>query len=29
VLADVRMRDGSARHDPLRLAAVYAELMDL
>lgn len=29
VLADVRMRDGSARHDPLRLAAVYADVMGL
>jgi uncharacterized cofD-like protein len=27
VVADVRMRDGSPRHDPHRLAAVYAELM--
>ncbi len=29
VIADVRMRDGSARHDPLKLASVYAEVMDL
>ena len=29
VLSDVRMRDGSARHDPLKLAAVYAGVMDL
>lgn len=29
VVADVRMRDGSARHDPLKLAAVYAGVMDL
>lgn len=29
VVADVRMRDGSARHDPLKLAAAYAALMDL
>ncbi|NIH57487.1 putative cofD-like protein [Brooklawnia cerclae] len=27
VVADLRMRDGSARHDPLRLASVYRELM--
>lgn len=27
VLADVAMPDGTARHDPLRLAAVYRELM--
>jgi len=29
VVADVRARDGSARHDPLKLAAAYAGLMDL
>lgn len=29
VVSDVRMRDGSARHDPLKLAAVYAGVMDL
>jgi len=29
VVADVRMRDGSARHDPLKLAAEYAGLMEL
>ncbi|MEA4942980.1 MAG: uridine diphosphate-N-acetylglucosamine-binding protein YvcK [Propionicimonas sp.] len=29
VVADVRMRDGSARHDPLKLAAAYAEVMEL
>ena len=28
-IADVRMRDGSARHDPLKLATVYAGVMDL
>lgn len=27
VVADLRMRDGSARHDPLRLASVYREIM--
>lgn len=27
VLADVAMHDGTARHDPLRLGSVYAELM--
>lgn len=27
VVDDVRMRDGSPRHDPLRLAAIYADLM--
>lgn len=27
ILADVAMRDGSPRHDPLRLASVYADLM--
>ncbi|MFZ1412705.1 MAG: 2-phospho-L-lactate transferase CofD family protein, partial [Micropruina sp.] len=27
VVEDVRMRDGSPRHDPYRLAAVYAELL--
>ncbi len=26
-VVDVAMRDGSARHDPLRLASVYAEIM--
>ncbi|HRA75013.1 MAG TPA: uridine diphosphate-N-acetylglucosamine-binding protein YvcK [Propionicimonas sp.] len=29
VVSDVRMRDGSARHDPFRLAAAYAAIMDL
>ncbi|MGC3954203.1 MAG: uridine diphosphate-N-acetylglucosamine-binding protein YvcK [Propionicimonas sp.] len=29
MITDVRMRDGSARHDPLRLAAAYAEVMGL
>ncbi|MDQ7992609.1 MAG: uridine diphosphate-N-acetylglucosamine-binding protein YvcK [Propionicimonas sp.] len=29
VVADVRMRDRSPRHDPLKLAAIYAEVMDL
>lgn len=29
VVADVAMHDGSARHDPLRLAAAYAEIMGL
>ncbi len=29
VIADVRMRDGSARHDPYRLASVYADIMGL
>lgn len=27
VVADVAMRDGSARHDPLRLASVYRDVM--
>lgn len=27
VMADVRMRDGSARHETLRLASVYSDLM--
>lgn len=27
VVADLAVRDGSARHDPLRLASVYADLM--
>ena len=27
VVADIAMRDGSPRHDPLRLASVYAEVM--
>ncbi|GAB2481336.1 uridine diphosphate-N-acetylglucosamine-binding protein YvcK [Luteococcus sediminum] len=27
VVADVAMRDGTPRHDPLRLASVYADLM--
>lgn len=27
VLADLAMRDGTARHDPLRLASIYAEVM--
>lgn len=29
VVTDVRMRDGTARHDPYRLAAVYAAVMGL
>lgn len=29
VVADVAMRDGTARHDPLRLASAYAEVMGL
>jgi uncharacterized cofD-like protein len=29
VVADVAMRDGTARHDPHRLAAAYAEVMGL
>lgn len=29
VKADLAMRDGSARHDPLRLAAAYTEIMGL
>ncbi len=29
VIADVAMRDGTARHDPNRLAAAYAEIMGL
>lgn len=29
LVADVRMRDGSARHDPYRLASVYADIMGL
>lgn len=29
VIADLAMRDGSARHDPLRLASVYAEIMNV
>lgn len=29
VVADLAMRDGTARHDPLRLASVYAEVMGL
>lgn len=29
VVADVAMRDGTARHDPHRLAAAYAEIMGL
>lgn len=29
VVADIAMRDGSARHDPHRLAAAYAEIMGL
>lgn len=29
VVAEVAMRDGSARHDPLRLGAVYADVMGL
>ncbi|TDT32846.1 uridine diphosphate-N-acetylglucosamine-binding protein YvcK [Naumannella halotolerans] len=27
VVADLAVRDGTARHDPLRLASIYAELM--
>ncbi|MDO5498754.1 MAG: uridine diphosphate-N-acetylglucosamine-binding protein YvcK [Propionibacteriaceae bacterium] len=27
VLADLALRDGTARHDPLRLASIYAEVM--
>ncbi|GAB3697380.1 gluconeogenesis factor YvcK family protein [Mariniluteicoccus flavus] len=27
VIADMAMRDGSPRHDPLRLASIYAEVM--
>ncbi|NNG18636.1 uridine diphosphate-N-acetylglucosamine-binding protein YvcK [Naumannella sp. ID2617S] len=27
VVADLAMRDGSARHDPMRLASIFAELM--
>lgn len=29
IVADVSMHDGTARHDPLRLASVYRELMGL
>jgi uncharacterized cofD-like protein len=29
MVADLAMRDGSARHDPLRLAAAYAELLQV
>lgn len=29
VIADVSMRDGTARHDPLRLASIYAEVIGL
>lgn len=29
VVADVRMRDGSPRHDPRRLASVYADVMGI
>ena len=29
VVADLAVRDGSARHDPLRLAAAYAEILDV
>jgi uncharacterized cofD-like protein len=29
VVDDVRMRDGSARHDPYKLASLYAEVMKL
>lgn len=29
VVADIAVRDGTARHDPLRLASVYAEVMGL
>ncbi len=29
VVADLSMRDGSARHDPFRLASLYAEVMDI
>lgn len=27
IVANVSMRDGSARHDPFRLAATYADVM--
>jgi hypothetical protein len=27
LISDVAARDGSARHDPLRLASAYAEIM--
>ena len=29
VLADLAMRDGSPRHDPLRLASIYTEIMGI
>ena len=29
VVADLAARDGSARHDPLRLASAYAEIMGI
>ena len=29
VLADLAMRDGTPRHDPLRLASIYAEVMGM
>lgn len=29
VVADLAMRDGSPRHDPLRLASIYAEIMGI
>ncbi|MDR1236896.1 MAG: uridine diphosphate-N-acetylglucosamine-binding protein YvcK [Propionibacteriaceae bacterium] len=29
IIEDVRMRDGSARHDPYRLASIFAQIMGL
>ena len=29
VVADLAARDGTARHDPLRLASAYAEVMGI
>jgi uncharacterized cofD-like protein len=29
IIEDVRMRDGSARHDPYRLASIFAQIMQL
>ena len=29
VVADLAARDGSPRHDPLRLASAYAEIMGI
>jgi hypothetical protein len=29
VVADLAARDGSPRHDPLRLASAYAEIMEI